>query len=237
VTLFSWPFFVKTFVRLLGRVHITIGISLGAFAFGFILALILAAVQIYRVPVARQLARFYISFMRGTPILIQLLICNLALPGIIWRVTGFNAGRYWPTIIFVIIAYSMNIAAFVSETLRAAITGVGEGQQEAAYSVGLTRLESLWYVILPQAFRISLPGLANSLSSLLKDTSLAYSAAGILDVMGMVTVNNASNFRELEGYVGAAIIFFALCLLIERGTHLLSRHFSKGVAAIPTRGA
>jgi ABC-type amino acid transport system permease subunit len=92
-------------------------------------------------------------------------------------------------------------------------------------------------VILPQAFRISLPGLANSLSSLLKDTSLAYSAAGILDVMGMVTVNNASNFRELEGYVGAAIIFFALCLLLERGTHLLSRHFSKGVAAIPTRGS
>lgn len=237
---FSWSFFVTTLIRIIGRVPVTLGITIGAFAAGFILALILAAVQIYKVPVARQVARFYISFIRGTPILIQLLICNLILPSLIWRITGYNAGRYWPPLVFVIIAYGLNIAAFLSETLRASVSGVGAGQQEAAYSVGLTKLQSLFTVILPQALRISIPGMANNLSSLLKDTSLAYKAAGILDIMGMASTNASAsfrgqsgavvsaNFREMEGYIGAACVFFVLCLLLERGMHLLSKRLDRG---------
>jgi L-cystine transport system permease protein len=241
---FNWAFFCKTFLRLLGRVPVTLGITIGAFTAGFALSLVVAAVLIYKPPVAYHIARLYISFMRGTPLLIQLLICNIALPSLIWAVTGYNVGRYWPPIVFVIIAYALNNAAFLAEILRASVIGVGVGQQEAAFSVGLTEIQSLRHVLLPQAFRIGLPGIANNLSSLLKDTSLAYSAAGILDVMGMVTVNGMSifrdgggaTFRELEGYVGAAVIFFALCLLLERGVYLLSRHLSAGTATIKREG-
>jgi L-cystine transport system permease protein len=237
---FSWTFFLVSLTRLLGRVPITLGITTAAFALGFVLALVLAAVQIYRVPGARQAARFYVSFMRGTPILIQLLICNMALPLLIWQLTGFNAGRYWPPLTFVIIAYALNIAAFLSETLRASVSGVGAGQEEAAYSVGLTRLQAFTQVIFPQAFRIGIPGMANNLSSLLKDTSLAYSAAGVLDIMGMVATNATADFkgrsgiiisatfREMEGYIGAAVIFFILCLLLEQGTHLLFKRLAWG---------
>jgi His/Glu/Gln/Arg/opine family amino acid ABC transporter permease subunit len=238
--LFNWSFFLTTLIRIIGRVPVTLGITVGAFTAGFILALILAAVQIYKVPVACQAARFYISFVRGTPVLIQLLICNLILPSIIWRITGYNAGRYWPPLVFVIIAYGLNIAAFLSETLRASVSGVGPGQQEAAYSVGLTEVQSLFTVILPQALRISIPGMANNLSSLLKDTSLAYKAAGILDIMGMASTNATASFRgqsgsvvsatfrEMEGYIGAACVFFVLCLLLERGMHLLSKRLDRG---------
>jgi His/Glu/Gln/Arg/opine family amino acid ABC transporter permease subunit len=246
---FSWSFFVVTLFRIIGRVPVTLGITAGAFSVGLVLAFILAAVQLYKVPVARQIAKFYISFARGTPILIQLLICNLLLPSLIWRVTGYNAGRYWPPIVFVILAYALNSAAFLSETLRASVSGVGAGQQEAAYSVGLTKLQSLVYVILPQAIRISIPGIANSLSSLLKDTSLAYSAAGILDIMGMASTNAAAafrgqggvvlnaTFREMEGYIGAACVFFVLCILLERGMNLLSKRLDRGggYAPSPTR--
>ena len=242
---FSWSFFLVVLRRLVGRVPVTLGITASAFSLGFVLALVLAAVQVYRVPVARQLARFYVSFMRGTPILIQLLICNIALPMLIWRITGFNAGRYWPRISFVIVAYAMNSAAFLSEILRASVSGVGAGQEEAAYSVGLTRFQTFRYVIFPQAFRISIPGMANSLSSLLKDTSLAYSAAGILDIMGMVAtmatsdfkgrggVSISATFREMEGYIGATIIFLALCLLLEQAMRLLSRRLEWGVSGRP----
>jgi His/Glu/Gln/Arg/opine family amino acid ABC transporter permease subunit len=247
VNFFSWSFFVVTLFRIIGRVPVTLGITAGAFAAGLILAFILAAVQLYKVPVAWQAARFYISFVRGTPILIQLLICNLFLPGLIWRVTGYNAGRYWPPIVFVILAYALNSAAFLSETLRASVSGVGAGQQEAAYSVGLTKLQSLIYVILPQAIRISIPGMANSLSSLLKDTSLAYSAAGILDIMGMAATNSAASFRgqsgsvvsatfrEMEGYIGAACVFFVLCILLERSMNLLSKRLDRGGGYIHSR--
>ncbi|MDR0562633.1 MAG: amino acid ABC transporter permease [Spirochaetaceae bacterium] len=237
---FNWSFFLITFGRVAGRIPVTLGITIAAFILGFGWSLILGAVQIYKVPVARQLARAYISFIRGTPMLIQLLICNLLLPGIIWRITGYNVGRYWPPIVFVIFAYAFNVAAFLSEILRASLIGVGRGQQEAAYSVGLTEIQSLWYVMLPQALRIALPGMGNSLSGLLKDTSLAFSAAGILDIMGMVSTNataafrNSSGavvsatFREMEGYIGAAIIFFALCILLEQGMQFLSRRLDKG---------
>ena len=242
---FSWSFFLVVLRRLVGRVPVTLGITASAFGLGFVLALVLAAVQVYRVPVARQLARFYVSFMRGTPILIQLLICNIAMPMLIWRITGFNAGRYWPRISFVIVAYAMNSAAFLSEILRASVSGVGAGQEEAAYSVGLTRFQTFRYVIFPHAFRISIPGMANSLSSLLKDTSLAYSAAGIMDIMGMVATMATSDFkgrggvwisatfREMEGYIGATIIFLALCLLLEQAMRLLSRRLEWGVSGRP----
>jgi L-cystine transport system permease protein len=233
---FSWEAFVRVLPRLAGRVPVTLGITAGAFAAGFALSLVLAAVQVYRVPVANQFARVYISFARGTPVLIQLLICNLALPGAIWGITGVNVGRYWNPVSFVIIAYALNVAAFLSETLRAGISGVGAGQQEAAFSVGLTEVQALRFVLFPQAFRIALPGIANNLSGLLKDTSLAYSAAGVLDVMGMVTTNAAATYRELEGYVGAAIVFFALCLLLEWGMRLLSARLSVGTAAVKQGG-
>jgi His/Glu/Gln/Arg/opine family amino acid ABC transporter permease subunit len=246
---FSWSFFVVTLGRLIGRVPVTLGITVCAFALGFLLALVLAAVQVYRVPAAYQASLFYVSFVRGTPILIQLLICNLVLPALIWRITGFNAGRYWPPITFVIIAYSLNIAAFLAETLRASVSGVGPGQEEAAYSVGLTRLQALRYVIFPQALRVSIPGMGNNLSGLLKDTSLAYSAAGILDIMGMVSTNAAADFknqaglvvsatfREMEAYIGAAVIFFALCLLLEKGMKLLAKKLAWGDGILSKRSA
>jgi His/Glu/Gln/Arg/opine family amino acid ABC transporter permease subunit len=244
---FSWSFFVVTLSRIIGRVPVTLGITAGAFSAGLVLAFILAAVQLYKVPVAWQAARFYISFVRGTPILIQLLICNILLPSLIWRITGYNAGRYWSPIVFVIMAYALNGAAFLSETLRASVSGVGGGQEEAAYSVGLTKIQSLVYVILPQAIRISIPGMANNLSSLLKDTSLAYSAAGILDIMGMASTNASASFRgqsgsvlsatfrEMEGYIAAACVFFVLCILLERGTNLLSKRLDRGGGYVPSQ--
>ncbi|GHU05429.1 amino acid ABC transporter permease [Spirochaetia bacterium] len=241
---FSWSFFLVTLSRVASKVPVTLGITIAAFSLGFFFALVLTLVQLYRIPAAYQAARFYISFMRGTPILIQLLLCNIALPGLIWSVTGYNVGRYWPPITFVIIAYALNAAAFLSETLRASVSGVGAGQEEAAFSVGLTRLQAFRLVIFPQAFRISLPGLANNLSSLLKDTSLAYSAAGILDIMGMVATNATADFksrsgvlisatfREMEGYIAAAVIFFALCLALEQGMRFLAKRSEWGARPV-----
>ena len=208
----------------------TLLITLSAFALGIVLAVILAAVRLYRVPVARELASLYVSFVRGTPILIQLLICNLVLPGFIWRITGINVGRLWPPVVFVVMAYALNSAAFLSEIFRSSVSGVEAGQSEAAYAVGMTGFQSFLHVVFPQAVRIALPAVANSMSSLLKDTSLAYSAAGVLDIMGMAAANAALTFRYLEGYVCAALIFFGLCLLLEWSFGGLNRRLSRGTA-------
>ena len=220
---FKWDALADVFPRLIGRIPVTAGITLAAFSAGVLLAILLAASRVYRIPVANQFSIFYVSFIRGTPILIQLFICKFALPGLIFLITGVNVGRIWPLITFVIIAYALNIAAFLSEIFRSAVAGVDIGQHEAAYTVGMTKIQSFTHIIFPQVFRIAIPGISNNLSNLLKDTSLAYGAAGVIDVMGMASANAARTYRYLEGYIGAAIIFFCLCILIERGFTLLSR--------------
>jgi L-cystine transport system permease protein len=226
---FSWSHFISLIPRLCRTIPLTLSITLASFVLGSVLAILIALARLYRVPVASQFAALYVSFMRGTPILIQLFICNLALPGLIWGITGINVGRIWPRVIFVIAAYGLNAAAFLSETFRAAVSGVDAGQQEAALSVGMTRFQAFRHVVAGQAFRIALPGFASGLSTLLKDTTLAYAAAGILDLMGTAEAISVATYRYLEGYVGVAVIFFGLCLLLEYGVHRLSERFSKGV--------
>jgi len=225
---FSWGYFLEVFPRILSSLPVTLGITASAFSLAFVFACGIAAVRIYKTPVLNQLAVFYISFIRGTPILVQLLIINLALPGFIWSVTGVNVGRLWPPISFVIIAYAVNSAAFLAETLRSAVTGVDAGQNEAAVSVGMTRPQAFLHVVFPQALRIAMPQISNSLASLVRDTSLAYAAAGTLDVMGMAKATGAASFRYFEGYVATGILFFALCILVERGCGLLSRMLDYG---------
>jgi His/Glu/Gln/Arg/opine family amino acid ABC transporter permease subunit len=226
---FSWSFFVDTFPRLCWAIPVTLGITITSFVMGAVFAVAIALVQLKSIPVLRHLAKIYISFMRGTPILIQLFICNLALPGIIWSITGINVGRTMPAIFFVIIAYGLNAAAFLSETFRAAVNGVDAGQHEAALSVGMTWMDGFFHVVSPQALRIALPGFANAFATLLKDTTLAFAAAGVLDLMGTVQAISFATYRYLEAYTGVAIIFLALCLLLEYGTFRLSAWLSKGI--------
>ncbi|MDR1837746.1 MAG: amino acid ABC transporter permease [Treponema sp.] len=225
---FDWNALVYVFPRLLKCIPVTVGITFASFAIGVVIAVLLAVSRVYRIPVANQFSILYVSFMRGTPILLQLFICKFALPGIIFAITGVNVGRIWPLITFVIIAYALNIAAFLSEIFRSAVAGVDTGQHEAAYTVGMTKIQSFTHIIFPQIFRIAIPGISNNLSNLLKDTSLAYGAAGVIDVIGMASASAALTYRFLEGYIGAAIIFFGLCVLIERGFTILSRRLDYG---------
>ncbi|MDR3240202.1 MAG: amino acid ABC transporter permease [Clostridiales bacterium] len=229
---FDWSHFQWLFPRLLEVVPLTLFITLTSFAVGFLLAVFIALARLYRIPVLNQIAVVYVSFMRGTPILIQLFICNLALPAVIWGITGVNVGRIWSPLIFVIAAYGLNAAAFLSEDFRAAVSGVDSGQQEAALSIGMTRFQCFRYVIASQAVRIAIPGFSNSFSNLLKDSTLAFAAAGIMDLMGTVQAIGYAKYRYLEGYVGAAAIFFALCIFLEFGTHFIIRRLSKGLSAV-----
>jgi len=225
---FKLDAFFQVFPRLVKCIPVTLGITAASFLAGLILAVLIAVSRIYKIPVLRHLSTVYISFMRGTPILIQLFIVKLSFPTVIWALTGINVGRIWPQIVFVIIAYSLNSAAFLSEIIRSSFYGVETAQHEAAYAAGMTSSQSFVHVIFPQMFRIAIPSIANSLSSLLKDTSLAYSAAGVIDVMGMVAAHNTLTYRFFEGYIGAAIIFFALCLIIQQSFKYLEYRLDYG---------
>lgn len=213
--IFSFPLFIDCFPQLLSRLHITLYIVLVALLAGFLLGIGIALVRLHKVPVLSQLAVFYISFVRGVPILVLLYIVYIGLPLVVAAIWKININR-WDALFFVMLAYIINTSAFLSEIIRSAVSGVDIGQTEAAYSVGLTKWQTFRRIVAPQAIQIALPALSNTVVSLLKDTSLAFTL-GIIDIMGVIKAIASSTYRSLEAYTAAAIIFFVLSSLLERG--------------------
>lgn len=213
--IFSLPLFVDSFPQLLSRLHMTLYIVAVALLAGFLLGAGIALVRLHKVPVLAQLAVFYISFVRGVPILVLLYIVYIGLPLLVWAVWRININR-WDALFFVMLAYIVNTSAFLSEIIRSAVSGVDIGQVEAAYSVGLTKWQTFRRVVAPQAVQIALPALSNTVVALLKDTSLAFTL-GIVDLVGAIKAIANNTHRSLEAYSAAAIIFFVLSSLLEQG--------------------
>jgi L-cystine transport system permease protein len=219
--IFDFDLFIKSFPQLLSRMYITLYIVVVAIVIGFILGAFLAAVRLYKVPVLSQLARAYVSFVRGIPILVLLFIVYIGVP-MIFSKFGIRANR-WNSMIFVLTTYALDTAAFLSETIRASVSGVEIGQTEAAYSVGMTKKQTFIRIVGPQAIKIAIPSLGNTIVSLLKDTSLAYTL-GVIDVVGMVKTIGTRTNRSLEAYAAAAIIFFILSFALEQVFKLIENN-------------
>lgn len=225
--LFEPAIVIEYLPKLLSRLHITLLIVVAATLIGALGGVMLALVRLYRVPVLNRAAVLYISFMRGTPIIVQMFLVFYGVPMLLERV-GIDINR-WDKLFFVVLTYTLNTAAFKAELFRTAIRSVPAGQTEAAYAVGLTRLQCFRRVVAPQAALIALPSIGTGLTSLLQDTSLAFTL-GIVDVMGKVSAIGSYSNRLLEGYVGAGIIFLLLSISLEKGfarietSLLLKRH-------------
>lgn len=219
-TLFDMKLVFIYFPKLLSRLHITLFIVFSATILGIICGVALALVRLYKIPVCSQLAKVYISFMRGTPIIVQMFIVYYGLPLAISMI-GIDINR-WDKLFFVVITYALNMSAFMAEIIRAAITGVPIGQTEAAYSIGMTRMQTFTRIVAPQALLIALPSLGMNMVGLLQNTSIAFSL-GIIDVIGKAKVIGASTYHTLEGYVGSAVIFLVLCIMMEQGCSVIEK--------------
>lgn len=206
--------------KLLSKLPVTLLIVVMAWIAGMTLGLLLAAFRLYRVPVLNQLTIVYVSFMRGTPIVVQMFLVYYGLPMLLGQV-GIDINR-WDKLFFVIVTYGLHAAAFHAEIFRAAIGGVPRAQAEAASSVGLSRLQAFRRIIAPQAALAALPGVGIALAHLVQETSLAFTI-GIVDVMGEVRAIGSNTHRMLEGYAGAAVIFLVLTLFVEASFSRLER--------------
>jgi cystine transport system permease protein len=184
----------------------TIPLTLISFAIGLVIAIVTAIVNVRHVPVASQIVRFYVWIFRGTPQLVQLYIIFFGLPSV---------GLTIPAIPSAIVAFSLNVGAYASETVRAAIEAVPQGQKEACMSCGMTTVQSYWHVIMPQALKISVPPLFNTFISLVKDTSLAANIT--VAEMFMVTQRIAAiTYEPLALYIEVAIIYLIFCTVLTK---------------------
>jgi polar amino acid transport system permease protein len=198
--IFKWEWLPGLGKGLVLTVELTAAcISIGA-AFG----LLLAIARLYGRHVIYWLASAYVQFFRGTPLLVQLFMIHFGLAGWGIRLSPLLSG---------IIAMGLNTAAYQAEYFRGAIQAVKRGQALAALSLGMTRWQTIRYVILPQALRLVLPAWSNELVYMLKYTSIVY-LIGLPDLMGVGRTIASSNFRFFEIYAVVALIYLALVLLI-----------------------
>lgn len=188
-----------------GALYYSLTLAIISFFFGLILAFFTALARISGIKPLVAVARAYVSLIRGTPLLVQLYIIFYGLPSV---------GLTIDPIPSAIIGFSLNVGAYSSEVIRAAILSIQKGQWEAAYSLGMTYWQALRRVILPQAARVSIPPLSNSFISLVKDTSLA-AAILVPEMFRKAQEIVASTYEPLLLYIEAALIYWMICLLLS----------------------
>ena len=193
----SAPFLLK------GALY-TVVLSLGGMFFGLLLGFALALARLYAIAPVRGLARVYVSFFRGTPLLVQLFIIYYGLP---------QLGLELSPLLAALIGFSLNMAAYTSEILRAAIASIDKGQWEAAASIGMSRSQALMRAILPQAARTALPPLGNSFISLVKDTALA-ATIQVPEVFRQAQLITARTLEIFTMYLAVALIYWVLATLL-----------------------
>ncbi|ABM42284.1 TPA: amino acid ABC transporter permease [Pseudomonas aeruginosa] len=195
----AWPFLLQ------GAMY-TVLFAAVSMVLGLVLGFSVAVVRVTKVPVVSQIAAVYVSAFRGTPLLVQIFVLYYGLPSVGIEFTPVTAG---------ILALTLNVAAYLSESMRGAILGIDKGQWEAGLSVGLTWGQTLWNIITPQALRLAVPSLSNSLISLIKDTSLI-SVITVTELMLATKEVIAETFQPLPLYLAAAGIYWLLSALFER---------------------
>ncbi|MFJ6001571.1 amino acid ABC transporter permease [Arthrobacter sp. NPDC092385] len=198
----------------------TIPLSLASFVLGLALALVVALMRISGQPVLAAIARAYVSVIRGTPLLVQLFVIFYGLPSV-----GLTIDP-WPS---AIIAFSLNVAGYAAEILRAAILSVPKGQWEAGHTIGMSRTLTLRRVILPQAARVSVPPLSNTFISLVKDTSLA-SLILVTELFREAQQIAAFSQQFMLLYLEAAAIYWVFCLVLSSGQSALEKRLDRYVA-------
>ena len=200
---------------LLPGLTMTIPLTVISFSLAMVIAVVTAMVQFANVKVLKQLARFYIWVVRGTPLLVQLYVIFYGLP---------NLGILLPPFPSAVLVFSVNEGAYCAETIRAALESVPKGQLEAGYCVGMSYMQVMGRIVLPQALRTAFPSLSNNLISMVKDTSLARVIA-VYEVMWM-----GQSFIKSDGliwpmfYTGAFYLLFSglLTLAFQRAEEKLN---------------
>lgn len=210
-----WALLADSFWKiLLPGLTMTIPLTAISFALAMVIAIAVALVQFANIRVLKQIARFYVWVVRGTPLLVQLFVVFYGLPNVGILIDPFPAA---------VLVFSLNEGAYCSETVRAALESVPPGQMEAGQCVGMSYLQVMWRIILPQALRIAFPSLSNSLIAMVKDTSLAANIT--VTEMFMVTQRIvARTYEPLALYIEVGVVYLIFCTVLTKVQRLVEKH-------------
>ena len=205
--MFKVSYFMEVLPVIASKVNVTFELTIAATIFALLVGVVIAVIGYYKVPVLSQLTRVYVSVMRGTPVVAQLYFFYYGIA------LYSNFVKNMTPLVAVAVVMSLNMGAFMSESIRGALLSVDEGQKEAAYSLGMTNLQLVVSIIIPQAVRIALPPLFNDVINLIKMTSLAF-MIGVPDIMGAAKIEGAKTFRYFEIYAAVMLIYWIIVFIL-----------------------
>ncbi len=208
---------------LLGYVPLTLFMAVVGMACALILAALMAVERVAKVPVLDIFVRLFISFFRGTPLLVQLFLFYFGLPQMLSFLTTING------VTATIMGLTLHFSAYMAESIRAAILGVDRAQWEASRAVGMTQAQMMRRIILPQASRVAAPTLINYFIDMVKSTSLAFTL-GVTELMGAAQKEAAGSFLYFEAFLVVAAIYWVMVEALSWGQRRLETWLNKAHA-------
>lgn len=218
----DWAFIRSHWFFIFNGVWLTILLSVLSIALATVLSLLGALGRLSKLPPAYALATFYISLIRGTPLLLQIIFFFLALPQLGIQLSGFVAG---------VLALGLNYGAYMTEIMRAGIQSVDVGQREAAQALGMTQLQIMRRIVLPQALRLVIPPIGNQFIAMLKDTSLVSTTGFVWELLWRAQKIGRANFRSLEALLIAAVFYWIITIIFSAFQAQIEKNVARGYRA------
>jgi polar amino acid transport system permease protein len=215
----DWDFIGRAAPVISQGAVLTVVISVVSILVASLLALITALARLSRIAPLYALSTFYVSLIRGTPLLLQIFFFFLALPQLGIVLSGAVSG---------VLALSLNYGAYMSETFRAGILGVGKGQREAALALGMTQSQMMRRIVLPQALRIVIPPIGNDFIAMLKDSSLVATTGFVRELMWYGQNQGRREFRSLEALLVVALWYWGMTILFSYLQSRVEKRLSRG---------
>jgi len=207
-TNFDLNYFIEIVPALIKYINITLSLSVISMFLGLGLALMLQVIRMYKIKGLNSLAKIYISFFRGTPLLVQLFLLYYGLPQVIPTFKTMDAYSA------AILGLSLNSSAYMAEVFRAAVSSIDKGQMEAALSVGMTHWQGMKRIVMPQALRVAVPSLGNVFIDLIKGSSLAFTL-GLVEILAQAKISAAASYKFFESYLAVAVIYWIIIVVFN----------------------
>lgn len=203
-------FFIAKYIPL------TMVMAILALVFGTLIGTLIGIARYKKLPILNQLLGLYVSFFRGTPLIVQIFLFYFGLPQLFPIVSHVDA------LTMSLIVMSINASAYISETIRGSLQAVGKDQTEAAMSVGMNGFQTMTRIILPQGLRIALPPLGNTFISLIQGTAITFTI-GVSEMMGIAKIGAASSYKFFETFLAVGILYWIITYLSSYLLRLLEK--------------
>jgi polar amino acid transport system permease protein len=212
-------FIQKNFLFIAGGLGQTLLVSFLSISLAIVLALIAALGRLSKFPPFYALSTFYVSLIRGTPLYLQIFFFFLALPQLGIVLSGLLSG---------VLALGLNYGAYMSEIFRAGLASVGRGQREAAIAIGMTPMQTMQRIILPQAMRFAIPPIGNDFIAMTKDSALVAATGFVHEIMWRATRVGRAQFNNLEALIMAAVFYWVMTIILTYIQSIIEARLAKG---------